>query len=138
MITKSDYNKAKKIVDQYNKEQNDYSGYAKITCEGSFVAKVLKTDLHDWIDKFLAKKLKNKPGKYSERMWDKLNEYEVHVDGESYILVSYDDKLSDKWLGSGLNITIKTWPDKYQGKVAQRILENPEANQEILSENIKK
>lgn len=98
MITQLEHDKAKKIVDQFNKEQIDYLGYAKITREGDFVAKVLKKDLHDWIDKFLAKKLKNKPKKYGEKLWRELKEYEVHVDGENYTLVSYDNELIDKWL----------------------------------------
>jgi hypothetical protein len=91
--------KIKAWLDKWNEDRNKnvIEEYATITLEGDFVDKVKKTELNKWMDDFFSKKLKNKPKKYSQKLWDQLKEYEVHIDGNSFCLPYYDEKLSEKW-----------------------------------------
>lgn len=98
MINKNDYLNAKEIVRQFEKEQSENKGYAVISCEGDFVAKIEESEIIKWLDNFFSKKLKNKPKKYSQKLWDELKNYDITLDsGESYILPYFSDELCEKW-----------------------------------------
>lgn len=79
------------------KEEEEEEEYVTITLEGDLFDKVKKSELKKWMDDFFSKKLKNNPKKYSDKLWNQLKEYEVHIDGESFCLPYYDEELSNKW-----------------------------------------
>jgi len=97
MIDRNEYLKAKQIVEKFENEQLVNNGYAIISLEGDFVAKVKESELKDWLDKFFSEKLKNKPKKYSQKMWDNLKSYRVYLDGEDYSAPYFDEELCEKW-----------------------------------------
>lgn len=93
MINKVAYLQAKKIVEQFEQEQKELDGYALVYGYG----KIKKENLKNWLDKFFAQKLKNKPKIYSTRLWEELKEMTIFVDGVEYCLVRYDEELLKKW-----------------------------------------
>ena len=95
-INKQDYLNAKKIIEQFEKEQISLNGFALIYTEkGTFQVK--KENLKDWLDTYFAKRLRNKPKKYSQNLWDKLCEESLVIDGEEFVLPRYDEDLLNKW-----------------------------------------
>ena len=97
MISKNEYLKAKEIVHRFDEQEKEINGKVLIYNESCLIAELKKEEVHNWLDNFFKKRLKNNPHVYSQRVWDSLKECTIVVDGEEFVLPYYDKELEEKW-----------------------------------------